>query len=741
MSSKRCIAATVLTLLTDLAVSPMARAQNSTAPQSNLEEVVVTAEKREVALQDIPIAIYAVSGKSLENSGITTVQGLTQLAPSLQFAKSTNTFYMTIRGVGSETTDLGADPAIALTQDGITLVRPQMLNADFLDVGRIEVLRGPQGTIAGRNATAGAINVLSNRPTETFEGKVSVTAGKNSLFKQETVLSGPLVGTQLLGRIAFGTENADGWIENTYVDRSSSNGLREQDLNDAKKSHLRASLLAQPSDAFQALLTIDHVVDKSVTQSGILLGNGRGDGLPDELDLNNAKNGTAIVHPNVSAMRTQSDIRQSQDVEQTLAALKLSYDLTPDTTLTSNTGYVRRLSSQYADYDGTAAILTENTPIEFNSKVFSQELTLLTKPLDSLDLIVGGLYLHDESEEPLVFRSDNFGATSPGIVIPNLEQTTRSSAVYAQVRYFFTDKLHLDLGARYTKDEKTIDFGPQSFNGLQIAGRIVDTDSWNAFTPRLAVHFDASDAVALYASVSRGYKAGGYNALSAPQQYNPEYVTTAEAGVKYRNPDVNAGLTAFYSDYKDIQQNIYLPNDVGTPSAQVRNASRARITGIEAEIDARVTDAVRLFGNATIMHARIDEALGVDPTFPELGLQNFDGHRLTRSPDYQATVGGEIEQPVSDNLTWYLNTSYRWQSRMYFDIYNNATASQAAYGVLNLRTGFQNREGDWQATAYVNNILDEQYFSNKINLGLVTSSTYGDLGAPRLWGINVTHRF
>ncbi len=711
-----------------------------TDKKDQLEEIVVTAEKRTVSVKDLPISIYAVSGERLEDAGVTDVQGLTQLAPSLQFAQGTNTFYMSMRGVGSETTDLGADPGIALSQDGITLVRPQMLNTDFLDVERVEVLRGPQGTIAGRNATAGAINIYSNLPTDTATGSVSLTGGAYSLFRSESVISGPLIGDWLLGRVALGTENANGWVKNTYVDPAIGSVPRVEDLNNSDRAHARASILFKPNE-FQALLIVDRLVDKSVPQSGMILGNGRGNGSPDEVTLYNTNNGTNFAHPNPSDLTSQSDIYQTSDVTQTITSLKLSYDFSPTTSLTSHTGYVERQSTQYLDYDGTAAALTENTPIGFPSRVLSEELTLLTSPIKQLDFIFGGIFLRDESQEPLVFRSAVFGATAPGIALPNLEQTTKSYAVYAQVRYFFTDALHVDLGGRETRDDKNIDFGPESFNGAAIASHLTDSASWNAFTPRLALHYDLSNALALFASVSKGYKAGGYNALSAPEKYNPEYVTTGEIGSKYQDGAMSASVTAFYSQYKDIQENIYLPNAAGVPSAEVTNSSRAKIYGIEAEVDRRVSDYMRLFGNLTLLHARLTDAAGVDPTFPELGVQNFDNHRLPRAPNAQAVVGADFRFPVASNLIFIGNGSYRWQSKTYFDIYNDATASQDSFGILNLRAGFENQNGDWQATLYADNALDKRYFSDKENLVLTTSSTLGILGVPRMWGVNVRHRF
>ena len=165
--------------------------------------------------------------------------------------------------------------------------------------------------------------------------------------------------------------------------------------------------------------------------------------------------------------------------------------------------------------------------------------------------------------------------------------------------------------------------------------------------------------------MSKGYKAGGYNALSAPEKYNPEYVTTGEIGAKYQDNVTSASVTAFYSNYKDIQENIYLPNAAGVPSAEVTNSSRAKIYGLETEADRRVTDALRLFGNLTLLHARITDASGVDPTFPELGVESFDSHRLPRAPNVQAVIGAELKLPVVSNLLFVGNGSFRWQSKTY----------------------------------------------------------------------------
>ncbi|HEX8757560.1 MAG TPA: TonB-dependent receptor [Steroidobacteraceae bacterium] len=703
-----------------------------------LKEVVVTAEKRQVSVKEIPIAIYATTGAHLADSGISSIQDLPQLATGLQFGTQSNTTFASIRGVGSEIPDLGGEAAVAITQDGLTLTHPQMFNADFLDVGRIEVLRGPQGTIQGRNASAGAINIYSNLPTAKPMGSIEVGYGNYNDFKTTAILSGPILGSGLLGRIAAATETANGWWHNTVVENSTV--TREQDTNDKSRTHVRGSLLAHSGKDFTALLTVEYLIDHSIPQQGVYLDARTAPNNPNLIEAYNTAFNAHVPYPDVQGLRGATDFWQSQYVTQSNTGLKLSWRISPTTSLTSLTGYIEHHSHAYYDYDDTAAQISENDPIDYTFRTFSEELTLLAKPLSSFDLVAGVLYLHDYgTESPLTYTSALEGLTSPGYSIVGPFQWTTSTGVYGQVRYFLSDALHFDFGARYTKDKKDYEFTSATINSTFVPFDLRDSHSWSAFTPRVAVGYDISKSLNWYASVARGYKSGGYNTFAVPlSTYNPEYVTTYETGLKFQNSDFRGSADVFYSNYKDIQQFLY-KTLVGTSfESQIVNAAAARIYGLEADLDARVTDMARVFGNVSLTHARFTDLDTANP-YTGGGIQDLSGNELPAAPTVQAVVGTEFEVPVGSDLSLVLNGNYRWQSRQYSDLFDTPAGLIPCYGILNARAEIETLKGDWRVAAYVNNALDKRYFTNI--LISAPASVQGNVGTPRLYGLTVTHDF
>ncbi|HEV2442294.1 MAG TPA: TonB-dependent receptor [Steroidobacteraceae bacterium] len=703
-----------------------------------LQEVVVTAEKREVSVKEIPIAIYATTGKHLADSGISSVQDLPQLATGLQFGTQSNTTFASIRGVGSEIPDLGGEAAVAITQDGLTLAHPQLFNADFLDVGRIEVLRGPQGTIQGRNASAGAINIYSNLPTAEPTGSIELGYGSYNDFKTEAILSGPILGSGLLGRIAAATETGNGWWRNTVVENPTV--TREQDTNNKSRTHVRGSILAKSSQDFTALLTVEYLIDHSIPQQGVYLNARTAPNNPNLIEAYNATFNANIPYPDVQGLRGATDFWQSQYVTQSNTGLKLSWSLSPTSSLTSLTGYIDHRSEAYYDYDDTAAQISENDPIDYTFKTFSEEITLLAKPLSSFDLVAGILYLRDYgTESPLTYTSALEGLTSPGYSIVGPFQWTTSTGAYGQIRYFASDALHFDFGARYTRDKKDYEFTSATINSTFVPFDLRDSHSWSAFTPRVAVGYDIGRSLTWYASVARGYKSGGYNTFAVPlSTYNPEYVTTYETGLKYQDSNFRGAADVFYSNYKDIQQFLY-KTLVGTSfESQIVNAAAARIYGLEADLNARVTDMARVFGNVSLTHARFTDLNTANP-YTGGGIENLSGNVLPRAPTVQAVAGAEFEVPVAGNLNFVFNSNFRWQSKQYNDLFDTPAGLMPAYGILNARAEIETLKGDWQVAAYINNALDKRYFTNI--LISAPASVQGNVGTPRLYGVTVTHDF
>jgi len=241
-------------VLTFPVVTVAAAGQGESTQPTALGEVVVTAEKRPERISRLPVAISAYGGQALSNAGVQGVRDLETLAPSLEITSKGSETYISIRGIGTQVASIGSEAGVTVSQDGVVFARDLFFDTDFLDVQRVEVLRGPQGTISGRNSTGGAINIISNRPTGKAEGALDLTAGNYSRFAADGYLSGPLAGDRLLGRLAVGYDRMDGWLTNSFLD---------QKEGSVDRLHGRLTLLANLGDKLEAVLRVDGVQDNS----------------------------------------------------------------------------------------------------------------------------------------------------------------------------------------------------------------------------------------------------------------------------------------------------------------------------------------------------------------------------------------------------------------------------------------------------------------------------------------------
>lgn len=703
-----------------------------------LEEILVTAEKRSESIQDLPMAISAYSGESLIDRGVEGVESLQQVAPSLTVGHWVGGLAnVTMRGVGNEVGGVQGEPGVAITQDGVAYANPFLLNLDFFDVERVEVLRGPQGTISGRNATAGAINVHSKRPTEDFEGGVKVTLGNYSRLGTEGYLSGPLAGDRLLGRLAVRSERADGWVTNTFL--GDELGMRD-------KIQARASLLAQLGDSVEARLILEGLKDQSNT---VIVDHGRI--RPDTPSLAELYGYSAF---DWDKRTTQQNLPGILDLEKYQATLNLAWDLSSSARLTATTGYVDLSFEGTRDTDGTLAPTTEwgypdGRPLQDEVSQLSQEITLTADLNDSIDVIFGALYLDSDWLQATVFGLPLIGVPR-GSLDSRSEGSVRSWAGYTQWRFRLTESLRFAAGVRYTHDTKDIanrDItagGPPRFANGEA--------SWDAWTPRVTLEFVPDEDVTIYASMSRGFKSGGfYSAPPIMRDFGPEYVWNYEAGMKagWMNQRLRTSFAGFLMDYEDLQQTL-LGLDPSTPFSSVINAKSATVRGVELDIEALATDRLKIAIAGTWLDATYDELFSHDPLYPELGtlgprgvnVRDLSGNRLVRAPEWKLSVSGEYAAPLRSNLQGILRVAYAWQDTMYFQIFNRNSTSQGDYGLVNVSASIEAMDGSWQLAAFVNNVTDKYYISRQEESNLApVRFTSATPGLPRMYGVSLARRF
>jgi iron complex outermembrane receptor protein len=733
-------------LLGGVALPAIALAQSpSRTSETALEEVVVTAEKRAEGLQNIPIAITAVSAATLEKAGVKEVGDLVQLTPSLQFGTRSTNVFIAMRGIGQAGQDIGSQSGVTVSLDGVPLLNHFMMNPAFMDIERVEVLRGPQGTIAGRNATGGAVNIYSKAPTNENDGSLSFTAGNRSRLGLRGHVNASF-SDQLSARLSFQREEAEGWLKNDYI------GKRNDDTDVAE---VRAQLLFKPTETFSVRALIDYTKDRSDPGFAQILG--RADpARPTVVELP----GYPYPRNNPDDLTFYFNEPNHRDVEDVRATAVATWAISPDLTLTSTTGFIRHdIDLTDLDVDATPANNSRFDLIGLYAEQVTQELTLTANLGDRADIVVGGFFMHGDSSEPLYLSLPTF--QNYLVYLP--EETLKSYAAYAQFRYQFTDKLRATVGGRYTTDDKSYQMASSVAGTPRLNS---DSGKFTAFTPRFVLDYTPTEETLIYASVSRGFKSGGFNTLgdvSLPvNRFNPEYVWNYETGLKAMMFDrkLRMGLTGFYADYSNLQQTVFRLNEATQVRfPRVENSTAAKIKGVELEAEATPFRGQRLTGAVTYLDAKFGFFCNNNPLYPSVatspscvgviregqplpsGAVQLKGNALTQAPQWQYNASAQYTWPLSESLNLTGRVDYKWQSRTYFDIYNNPQNSQAAYGLLNGSIEVARQDRAWALLAWIRNAADERYISQGSAGSGANAAVTGSLGTPRMFGATLTRQF
>lgn len=747
-----------------LAASGMAAAQQAT-PEGVLDEIVVTAEKREGTIQNTPISIAALSGEELARAGVLSTEALSGLVPGLNVQREV-IGKVVIRGIGTENFTVGSDPGVAIHQDGVYLARSSTSVFEFYDTQRVEVLRGPQGTLYGRNATGGVINIISNKPTDEFGGYARLDVGNYSKRRVEGALNVPFTDT-VSGRLSVLYAERDGYTKNRFADAKARNidELDDQDLWSA-----RAQLRFAPSDGLEVLAQFDMSRDDSNpsafkyfdTSNAFWFNPASDAALPDLREVSQGYEQNIVG----STRRAPDLWRADHDG----ANVKVTWD-TSIGQFVSQTAYRKTRFAWLNDGDGFDQFFVTYFQDD-DSKQFTQEFQLSGGGEGPLQWIVGAFYL-DEDSTQFAGLAFNIGLPPPlvnGILIDGGIQT-KSYSVFTQGTYSFTDRLRGTLGVRYTNDEKKGDLVYNLFGGevpppppAGSWGDVLD-DSWSAVTPKAGLDYDFTDNVMGYVSMTRGFKSGGFNLLAPQAPYDPEFLWSYEVGLKTKlaGGRVIANFGAFYYDYSDLQV-----GKIVNLSDVVTNAAKAKIQGLEAEVRAALSDTVELNLGLSFLDTEYKEFCATDPVLAlpantpaneaarraiqgrcygqtaEPDAIALDGNDLRRAPKFSGNVGLALEQPVGVG-TLRARADYAYRSRQYFTQFNRPEVSQDAYGVLNLRAGYAGAGDRWSVTVWADNVTDEDYFSTVLESG-VASAAFGVvpqavLGAPRTYGVSVNVNF
>jgi len=713
-----------------LAASPVWAAESAV----QVEELIVTAQKRAESLQSVPGAVSALGEEALRDRGINTVQDLQYQTPGFQAGTGFNTTTVFIRGVGQ--TINASQPGVAFHVDGVYQTRPWSAALGQADVARIEILRGPQGTLYGRNATAGAVNVVTNAPTDRFEGSALASYGSYETSHLQAVLNAPL-GERL--RTRFVVDYADqnkGFIRNVVPGNP--------DLGAQQTLNGRLRLQYDITDG--ALL--DLVVFGMHQEGG-----------GDYLVLRNRPTAAAIANnPYLAGMnvplaprRTSADRKSSRDADAHGATATLSFDL-GGMQLKSITGFYRYDYENDFDADGTQLAVTP-TINRFSSRTFSQEVNLSARTGD-LEWLVGGYLLDDKLSSfvrydfPLgLFTGTVRLAPNAQFLLSTAPAKTKAYAGFVDGTYHLTERLRLLGGARYSHEDlltvQTNQAGPIRLPTLTIPvattcpSRVADIQ-FESFTPRGGVQYDLDAAASrnVYATVSKGFKSGGVNASGCGQTFRPEKLLAYEAGLKSKLLDgrLTFNVSAFYYDYSDFQM-----SQIQGLAAMIINAPKATVKGLEVETVWALDDHWTINANASLLKSTYGVFSNTDSLNVAAGVQNLKGNYLNYSPKASGNLGVQYAQDVAIGRVTARADLYL-TSKFYFREFNGPLDGQDGYGRLNLTLIWDSPDERYRVRGFATNVTGEDYLST-----MGTSDNFGarfvNWAPPRQYGVEVSARF
>lgn len=697
--------ALAVTGIAPLAAQDAMAADDDSAP-SGLNEIVVTAEKRVSSEQKTPIAMSVISSDDLAANGVTDVNALANVAPTLNIAQNNANTLITIRGVSSRDYTETGDPAVALSIDNFYLQRSVGLNAALFDVERVEVLRGPQGTLYGRNATAGAVNISTVKPKDEYEVVGAVEIGNYGTINAEAALNIPLTPT-LAVRVAGAKRTHDGYRNNYPM----------TDGDDQDDTAARIHVQWKPG-AFTALLTGEYVKQSGVgaVLKGVPYSDVKADGT---LEFGSRKQ-WALNHQGYT------------DIESKGARWAFGYDFGP-VTVSYMGGYRKMDFHRDNDQDGGTA---NNFGFQQNESVETQnhEIRLTSNDTGPLKFQAGAYYFK-ETDDLLTYFQVNSPLAQPfNFYTFDYDTKSESKAVFAQVGYEIFPDITIEGGVRYTEDKKSQVGTSDTTGGASPPVNVNNFYKGDKVTWHGGINYQVTPRNLLYAKVDRGYKAGGYTSLSS---FGPEVITAYEIGSKNRflGNTLEINLSGFYYDYTDLQVQ---QNDPVTAISQIYNAGAATLWGGELETVFKPGLYTQIDFNAAYLHAEFDELCTVvAATCP--AANDFSGNRLQQAPRW--TLGGGISQDFvmgASTLTFRAQT--RYQSKSYFTFLNRASEQQKAYTKTDVTVTYAHE--DWPVTI---SLFGRNLENSRI---LTTSEEAGYAGgylvqyaAPRTYGARLAFKF
>lgn len=721
-----------------------------------LEEVVVTARKREESLQDIPIAVTALSESELIRKGVTGVVDLSKSVPNFTVESQGSVGGMGMRGIVNITRNIGFESGMGVYVDEVYVGRPAAFNKNLVDIAQVEVLRGPQGTLFGRNTIAGAVNITTKKPGDDVEGNIRTTFANYDSSRLSAAVSGPIVENTLYGRLSVLLDNRN----DDYIENHSG-----QDLGSVKEQGFRGKLRWVPRDDFEIGLNVESTTTEG--SANVFELTDIGPTAPPGFSVPTPE----MRQPNV----TQQDFIPKDDKDIRSVSLRGVWDISNDLSLISVTAYNEVDFEVLSDNDSRGTSLSHSS---FNdeSTQFSQEFRLQGVLSDRWDYTAGLFYLDQKASaergstatapmnpvtgEPLTraqvgpffplflvgeTNNANNAVLPIGTISSSADVSTEALALFASSDFDLSENLTLNTGLRYTKEKKSLDFYQDNTSFTlhpSIASRPdIDEGAWSGNISLTYI----LDETTLYGSISRGYKSGGFNPDILPSgdeiEFDSEAVWSYEAGVKADLAGGRARLNAavFFTDYDDLQVQRLAYTPVG-PGFAITNADQAEIWGVELE-------AILIPVNGLTVNASIGYN---DPIYKDFkncasgpggsGAIDCDGNQLNNAPKLDVGASVQYLFSIGDPGEMYVRADWSYRGEVFIEPTNTERTRVDSRELLDARAGFYSGDQAWEIAIWGKNLADKQYAYTAFYIPSfdITNRLF-DIG--RTYGIDIFYNF
>ena len=708
------------------------------AQDNALEEVVVTATKRSVALQDLAGSANVLGADKLGPGGIQEVRDMQVDIPNLSLGDQFGFARVFMRGIGMTSIDIGGEGAVAFLQDGAIVPRPAAQLMGMFDLDQVEVLRGPQGTLYGRGATAGAINMVTAKPGKELGGYLSVTAGNYGLAQFKGAIDVPM-GDALSMRLAGSLDSRDGYGNNIFTG---------SDINDRDASAYRATFVYDAGGPLTATLSAQYYEEDDNNYAFSYFGQSEGSSIPVPF-------GVPILGGNTVGMvgggfyDINSDQEPINDRDGQLINLTIDYAFNDRWSLKSITSSQSMDRFLRDDLDSTDANLFGQNNYTEESDSFGQEL-ILNYSADQLDVLGGVMYfeedLYGEVRVPLTnlcFLLAPAACGTPvgdflngGNYLQDGDVDIEAWGAYVEANYSISDKWSVIAGLRYNYEERD-GTGSFIFDAISLNVPTNQRESWNDLTPRITLQYSPNDNMLLYATYTEAFKSGVINTGSTSPPLDPETVDAFEVGLKGQNASgtLRYSVAAFFYDYQDMQ--ISFVDETSTVSTV--NAAEAENSGIELEIDGSLGNGFAFDFYLTYLNAEYQEFFNGDYA-NGFAITDLSGNTLPNAPESTAKLGLTWEGAVGGGTLTVRGEAY-YQDDVYFTEWNREDAYQKSYEQINASVDYSWND-QWLLSLWGRNLSDEEVMSNNIiTAPLYDSLRVGAVLPPRTYGATVTYQF